>query len=168
MTALIKVQNGTPIVTSNAVADKFNKDHRTIYRKIDELIKNQPAFGAANFGTTTYTTDQNKQHKCYTMTRDGFCMIAMSLTGREAEEWKIKYINAFNTMEGIIENYSMSIGEIHQITAGMKSSEEIASFCGQMLARFRKIKGKNEKLLSLAKDKCQLNIEFSEGDNHEK
>ncbi|AGH07322.1 hypothetical protein VPGG_00005 [Vibrio phage VBM1] len=164
MRNLIKQDGGRLLVTSNDVADKFGKEHRTIYRKIEELIKNQPVFGADNFGVTTYITDQNKTHKCYSMTRDGFCMIAMSLTGREAEAWKIKYIEAFNTMEGIIQNYSMSIEEIHQITKGMESSEQIASFCGKMLAKFRKIKGKNEKLLTDAKGKCQMNIEFDKED----
>lgn len=160
MSILIKKDGGKLMVTSNDVADKFGKEHQTIYRKIEELIKNQPIFGASNFTVTTYTTSQNKTHKCYSMTRDGFCMIAMSLTGREAEKWKIKYINAFNTMEGIIQNYSMSIEEIHQVTKAMESSEKVASFCGKMLAHFRKIKSKNEKVLTDAKSKCQLNIEF--------
>lgn len=162
MTNLIKQEGGKLLVTSNDVAEKFGKEHRTIYRKIEELIKNQPVFGADNFGITTYITEQNKTHKCYSMTRDGFCMIAMSLTGREAEEWKIKYINAFNTMEGVIQNYSMSIEEIHQVTKQMESSEQVASFCGKMLAQFRKIKSKNEKVLTDAKSKCQLNIEFKD------
>lgn len=166
MSNLIKKEGGKLLVTSNDVAEKFGKEHRTIYRKIEELIKNQPVFGAANFGVTTYITDQNKTHKCYSMTRDGFCMIAMSLTGREAEAWKIKYIEAFNTMEGVIQNYSMSIEEIHQITKGMESSEQIASFCGKMLAKFRKIKSKNEKLLTDAKGECQMNIEFDKEDKN--
>ncbi|AUG84914.1 hypothetical protein Athena1_0014 [Vibrio phage Athena1] len=42
----------------------------------------------------------------------------------------------------------------------MESSEQVASFCGKMLAQFRKIKSKNEKVLTDAKSKCQLNIEF--------
>lgn len=91
--------NGIPTTTSKNVADKFNKQHRTIYRKVEDLMKSQPDFGRANFGTSTYISEQNKELPCYTMTRDGFSMIAMSLTGKEAEEWKIKYITAFNAME---------------------------------------------------------------------
>jgi Rha family phage regulatory protein len=99
MNIMIKQVNGVPMTNSKNVADKFEKQHRTIYRKIEDLIKSQPEFGAANFGMSTYISDQNKTLPCYTMTRDAFSMIAMSLTGREAETWKIKYINAFNAME---------------------------------------------------------------------
>ena len=96
--AVIEV-NGIPMVTSKNVADKFDKQHRTIYRKVEDLIKSQEKFGAANFGVSSYVSEQNKELPCYTMTRDGFSMIAMSLTGKEAETWKIKYISAFNAME---------------------------------------------------------------------
>jgi hypothetical protein len=33
------------------------------------------------------------------MNRDGFSLLVMGFTGKEALEWKIKYINAFNEME---------------------------------------------------------------------
>jgi Rha family phage regulatory protein len=98
---LIEV-NGIPMTDSKNVSDKFKKEHRTIYRKVSQLMVSQPVFGAANFGVSSYTSEQNKTLPSYTMTRDGFSMIAMSLTGPEAEEWKIKYIKAFNAMEKII------------------------------------------------------------------
>ena len=91
--------NNVPMTNSKDVADHFDKGHRTIYRKIDELMISQPEFSVANFGKSSFVSEQNKTLKCYTMTRDGFSMIAMSLTGDDAEEWKIKYINAFNAME---------------------------------------------------------------------
>lgn len=36
---------------------------------------------------------------CYFMNRDGFTLLAMGFTGKQALDWKIKYINAFNQME---------------------------------------------------------------------
>ena len=35
----------------------------------------------------------------YLMNRDGFTLLAMGFTGKEAMEWKLKYIAAFNAME---------------------------------------------------------------------
>ncbi|NDO43203.1 hypothetical protein FMM66_12360 [[Clostridium] cocleatum] len=35
----------------------------------------------------------------FTMNRDGFTLLAMGFTGKEALEWKFKYIEAFNNME---------------------------------------------------------------------
>lgn len=95
----IAVLNNKPMTSSKNVADKFGKDHKDVLRKIRGLISNQPEFGARNFTLTEYVSIQNKKAPCYEMTRDGFSMIAMSLTGKEAENWKIKYMNAFNAME---------------------------------------------------------------------
>jgi anti-repressor protein len=38
------------------------------------------------------------------MNRDGFSLVVMSFTGTDADEWKLKYIKAFNRMEQIIRN----------------------------------------------------------------
>ena len=35
----------------------------------------------------------------YLMNRDGFSLLAMGFTGKEAVQWKLKYIEAFNQME---------------------------------------------------------------------
>ena len=35
----------------------------------------------------------------YLMNRDGFTLLAMGFTGKQALEWKLKYIKAFNEME---------------------------------------------------------------------
>lgn len=90
---------GVAMTNSKNIADKFNKQHRQILDSIRRIMKDEPAFGRANFCASSYTTDQNKVLDCFEMTRDGFSMVAMSLTGKEALNWKVKYINAFNAME---------------------------------------------------------------------
>ena len=40
----------------------------------------------------------------YLMNRDGFTLLAMGFTGKEALEWKLKYIDAFNQMEQKLTN----------------------------------------------------------------
>lgn len=40
-----------------------------------------------------------RSQPCYFMNRDGFTLLAMGFTGKQALYWKIKYINAFNQME---------------------------------------------------------------------
>ncbi len=90
---------GVPMTNSKNVADKFNKQHRQILDSIRRITKEEPEFGGANFCASSYKSDQNKTLECYEMTRDGFSMVAMSLTGKEALAWKVKYIAAFNAME---------------------------------------------------------------------
>ena len=49
-----------------------------------------------------YTDSMNRTQREYLMNRDGFALLAMGFTGKEALEWKLKYINAFNQMEAFI------------------------------------------------------------------
>lgn len=147
-------------VTSDVIATKFNKEHRNLMRNIRSLIESQPEFGALNFEQTTYITKQNKLHDCFKMTRDGFCMIAMSLTGRKAEEWKVKYINAFNKMEDSIKSAPATMKSINNIVKIAESDKQIASECGSQLAKYRKIKKENEDKLNSAINSIQLSLGF--------
>ena len=52
------------------------------------------------FFKSEYTHPQNHQkYPMYLMNRDGFSLLAMGFTGKEAVQWKLKYISAFNAME---------------------------------------------------------------------
>ena len=90
---------GVPMTSSKNVAEKFDKAHRDLLVKIRKIIKMNSEFGERNFSLSSYVSDQNKELPCYQMTRDGFTMLAMELSGAKVFDWKIKYINAFNAME---------------------------------------------------------------------
>lgn len=105
-------QDNNITTTSKKVADTFGKEHRIIVRKVQQLLKTQPKFGGDNFGVSSYVTEQGKVLDCFEMTRDGFAMIAMSLTGTKAEEFKIKYIQAFNKMESLLSTTSTAMAQI--------------------------------------------------------
>ena len=162
MEELVMVDSESVYVTSDVIATKFNKEHRNLMRNIRSLMESQPEFGALNFERTTYATKQNKVHECFKMTRDGFCMIAMSLTGKEAEEWKVKYINAFNKMEDAIKSTPATMTSVNQIVKKAESDKQIASECGSQLAKYRKIKKENEDKLNDAMNSVQISLEFKE------
>ncbi|MCD3319502.1 Rha family transcriptional regulator [Clostridium botulinum D/C] len=95
------------VVSSRLVAKNFKKRPSEINRKIEDLIKDLE--GVQNctdiFIETKYQHLQNKQwYKEYLLTKDGFSLLVMGLTGKDALEWKLKYINAFNKMEDYIKN----------------------------------------------------------------
>lgn len=51
------------------------------------------------FIKSSYVHPQNKQtYPFYIMNRDGFSLLVMGFTGKEALEWKLQYIKAFNQM----------------------------------------------------------------------
>ena len=56
-------------------------------------------FRESNFGLSSYKSSQGKILPMYEVTRDGFTILAMGYTGKEAMKFKEDYINAFNAME---------------------------------------------------------------------
>ena len=78
-------------------------EKRNVLRDIKEFIVDE-SFGLLNFEESSYINSQNKEQPEYLMTRDGFTLLAMGFTGAKAMQWKIKYAEAFNTMERNDEN----------------------------------------------------------------
>ena len=99
---ILSTQNGEPVASSRDVAKRFGKEHRNVMRDIENLmsegvlkIEQTPLFFKSE-----YTHPQNHQkYPMYLMNRDGFSLLAMGFTGKEAVQWKLKYIAAFNAME---------------------------------------------------------------------
>lgn len=93
----IKYENDQMLVTSLQVAKDFSKRHDHTLRDIEEL-KDVPNFGEM-FRLTNIPDTYNRDRKAFLMNRDGFTLLAMGFTGKDALEWKLKYIRAFNEME---------------------------------------------------------------------
>lgn len=100
MGELIQVKmNGDRLVTDSLnVATVFAKQHAHVLRDIRALEKD-----VSNFGEMFFKTDvpdsYGRSRDVYLMTRDGFTLLAMGFTGKDALAWKVKYIEAFNLME---------------------------------------------------------------------
>lgn len=97
--------DGELVVTSRQVAEDFGKRHDQVLRDI-EVYKNRistPQF-CGLFIESEYRASNGKMNKEYLLTRDGFSFLVMGFTGAKADEWKLKYIEAFNKMEQAIKN----------------------------------------------------------------
>lgn len=100
----IKYQDSQMLVSSVEVAKNFNKKHKNVLKTIHELM-GVAQNSASLFYETSYIHEQNKQEfPMYYMNRDGFSLLVMGFTGKEALEWKMKYIKAFNEMEQKLNN----------------------------------------------------------------
>nr|DAK94199.1 MAG TPA: regulatory protein [Bacteriophage sp.] len=100
----LNVIDGLPVVSSLALADHFEKEHRGVLRDIRVICEELPEdLRAHNFVLSSYdgkTPNGGKRtYPMYLLTRDGFTLVAMGFTGKKALAWKIKYIQAFNEME---------------------------------------------------------------------
>lgn len=109
---LIQVRENETVTTSLLVAEKFNKDHKNVLRKIDSLISEIEVGSILSqsnfFKKSEYIDSYNRPQSIYYMNRDGFTLLAMGFTGKEALTWKLKYIEAFNDMEKKLHSPTLS------------------------------------------------------------
>lgn len=85
------------VVSSLQIAEDFGKQHKNVIQSIENLVAENSA-AKSLFYETTYE-NRGKQYPMYLMNRDGFSLLVMGFTGKEAMNWKLKYIQAFNAME---------------------------------------------------------------------
>ena len=103
MNELIKIKNDQMVTSSRQISDNFEKEHRHILRSVDSLKEDVPNFGQMFFEDEEPDA-YGRSQRVYLMNRDGFSLLVMGFTGKQALTWKLKYIDAFNKMESSINN----------------------------------------------------------------
>lgn len=99
----VEMVSGRPVVSSVKIAQIFSKEHFNVMRDVRKVIDEVGReFASLNFEEREYVTGNNNRYPMYWMTRDGFSLLAMGFTGKEAMSWKVKYIEAFNAMEAAL------------------------------------------------------------------
>lgn len=120
MNNLVIMHDQQAVTTSLILAEAFEKQHKNVIQAIEAKI--EPAENSARykrmFYEGIYTDKKGEQRKMYYLNRDGFTFIAMGFTGRKADEFKLKYIDAFNRMEEQIRNQSLQV--LNQSTDDLK------------------------------------------------
>lgn len=104
-------KNGLAVVSSRLVAQNFGKRHSNVLQTIDELIKTE-SLVMTLFIESYYRAGTGKRYKEYLITRDGFSLLVMGFNGKEALQWKLQYIAAFNEMEELIKREQKSFFEL--------------------------------------------------------
>ena len=101
MDELVIMHDNQAVTTSLILAEVFGKQHKHVIEAIEKKISTaeNSALLKTMFVEGGYTASNGKKNKMYYLNRDGFTFIAMGFTGRKADEFKLKYIEAFNRME---------------------------------------------------------------------
>lgn len=101
MTDLVIMKDRQAVTTSLNLAESFEKEHKNVIQVIESKI--QSAENSAHykkmFALGSYVDSRGREQKMYYMNRDGWTFIAVGFTGRKADSFKLKYIEAFNKME---------------------------------------------------------------------
>lgn len=101
MEELVRINKDSIMTTSLIIAEKFGKNHRDVLRIIDSK---KELFTKRNFTLSEYKDSTGRKLPMYYLDKDFTTFIIMGFTGSKADNWKIKYIEAFNKMESIIKN----------------------------------------------------------------
>lgn len=148
--------NDQAMTSSLLVAKEFGKEHNKVMRDINNLACSQE-FRAANFGESSYVSEQGKEFPMFTMTKDGFSFLVMGYTGKKAAQFKEAYINAFNKMESEIrssikpksqlEILQMSINQLVEQEHRLSSVERDVAETKKEIAEMKQERIENGKLL---------------------
>lgn len=118
MEDLVSIMNNKAVCTSLQVAEKFERKHKNVIKSIENLLEMDSAQKLAQwFSKDKYKDGSGKENPMYYMNRDGFTVLAMGFNGKKALDWKIQYINAFNTMEEMLKERNTQLW-IEQRTRG--------------------------------------------------
>ena len=137
MNELVKIKNNQVVVSSRQVAEKFGKLHKDVLENIREIIKAENS-ALTFYQENTYKAGTGKNYPEYLMNRDGFTLLAMGFTGKDALQWKMKYIAAFNEMEAKLNGKPVSLLKEKEIEARLNNSR------ARIASEFRKIAEKTD------------------------
>lgn len=137
MNELVKIKNNQVVVSSRQVAEKFGKEHRNVLANIKEIISAENS-ALTFYQENTYKAGTGKSYPEYLMNRDGFSLLVMGFTGKDALHWKMKYIAAFNEMEAKLNGKPISLLKEKEIEARLNNSR------ARIASEFRKIAEKND------------------------
>jgi len=101
MNDLVVIKNDVAVCDSLLVAERFHKKHKNVVQTVERLAENS-ADVRKMFSKSTYKDSYDREQKFFFMNRDGFSILAMGFTGKDALQWKLDYIKAFNAMENLL------------------------------------------------------------------
>lgn len=106
MSNIVFIENNEVVTDSLMVAEVFGKEHKNVIRDIEKLLETG-VVSLLNFQESTYINERARQYKKYNLTKDGFTLLVMGFTGKEALKFKMMYIDEFNRMEQELKNRNL-------------------------------------------------------------
>lgn len=166
---LVIMHDQQAVTTSLQVANNFEKLHKNVLRDIDALKRDLLNFEQM-FIESMEQDSYGRDRRIYYMNRDGFSLLAMGFTGKQALQFKLKYIDAFNKMEKQLQQQKpLTLPEQIQIIAkgyeslseDVKDIKERMGLPGNMAHAFTK--KRNAKIITVLGGKdanayCDKNI----------
>lgn len=124
MNELVIMKSKQALTTSLKVAETFSKEHKVVMRAIKNLAA-QNCTVEKMFVESTYVDSRGHEQPMYYMNRDGFTLLAMGFTGKDAMKFKLEYIEAFNKMEKTIREQELPQTPEERLALTMKVTSRL-------------------------------------------
>ena len=124
MNNLVIMKSKQALTTSLKVAETFSKNHRDVLRSIKNLTAQNCAVKKM-FVESTYVNGKGQEQPMYYMNRDGFTLLVMGFTGKDAMKFKLAYIEAFNKMEKVIREQELPQTPEERLALTMKVTHRL-------------------------------------------
>ena len=142
MNELVMVENNQVVVSSRRVAENFGKQHKDVLESIRGILAAENS--ATKFFRESTFENRGKHYPEYIMNRDGFSLLVMGFTGKEAMTWKIRYIQAFNEMEAKIRENTLTMPNFNNPAEAARAWAKEYEEKQKALAQVTKMKPKAE------------------------
>ena len=104
----VTLHNTTLTTDSRRVAKHFGKRHDSVLRAFDRLTCSLD-FSHHNFEAADELDEQGKPRRVIFMTKNGFMFLVMGFTGAKAAAIKERYIEAFDSMAGQLQQIGLDL-----------------------------------------------------------
>ena len=161
---LVTNENGVAMTSSLKIAEVFGKEHKDVLKAIRNKSE---LFTERNFALSIYKDSTGRKLPMYLLDRDFTTFLIMGFTGSKADEWKMKYIKAFNEMEQILKEGTQltekqklelqlfsknkaEVAEAHKKLLDLETKPLIETIENQKpLVEFANVVGANDTLISI-------------------
>ena len=161
---LVTNENGVAMTSSLKIADVFWKEHKDVLKAIRNKAE---LFNERNFALNEYKDSIGRKLPMYLLDRDFTTFLIMGFTGSKADEWKMKYIKAFNEMEQMLKDGTQltekqklelqlfsknkaEVAEAHKKLLELETKPLIETIENQKpLVEFANVVGANDTLISI-------------------
>jgi len=103
------IMNSEFYTTTLDVARVFNKQHYNILRIINQDIE---FFTRLNIEASTYQDKTGKNNTFYYLSQGTFSLLVMGFRGKQAMQWKVEYIKAFELLKNEYYNSFKNLKDI--------------------------------------------------------
>lgn len=155
MNDLVFVKDNQIVTDSLTVAESFNKEHARVLRDVRDLECSNE-FRVGNFTESTYKNSVGREYPQFIMTEQGFSLLVMSYTGKQAMHFKEMYINEFHQMRENLENNVHVLDEKESLIQSMKLTIETVEKQEEMTETLKLHDSKLSKLERKVEDQITL------------